>query len=35
VTFLHTLSDALALDPERARVIVEVVAILNRDSLAC
>jgi hypothetical protein len=35
VTFLHTLSDALALEPERARVIVEVVAILNRDSLAC
>ena len=35
VTFLNTLSDALALEPERARVIVEVVAILNRDSLAC
>jgi hypothetical protein len=34
VTFLHTLSDALAVEPERARVIVEVVAILNRDSLA-
>jgi hypothetical protein len=35
VTFLHTLSDALALEPDRARVIVEVVALLNRDSLAC
>jgi len=34
VTFLHTLSDALAVEPERARVILEVVAILNRDSLA-
>ena len=34
LTFLHTLSNALAVDPNRARVILEVVAILNRDSLA-
>ena len=33
-TFLATLSQALAVDSERARVIVDVVAILNRDSLA-
>ncbi|MBM5792649.1 MAG: hypothetical protein FJ057_01680 [Cyanobacteria bacterium K_DeepCast_0m_m1_088] len=33
-TFLTTLSQALAIDGERARVIVDVVAILHRDSLA-
>ncbi len=33
-TFLHSLSSALAVAPDRARVILEVVAILNRDSLA-
>jgi hypothetical protein len=33
-TFLASLSQALAVDSERARVIVDVVAILNRDSLA-
>lgn len=33
-TFLASLSQALAVDPERARLIVEVVAILNRDSMA-
>jgi len=33
-TFLVTLSQALAVESERARVIVDVVAILNRDSLA-
>lgn len=33
-TFLHTLSTALAVEPDRARVILDVVAILNRDSLA-
>ena len=32
--FLASLSQALAVDSERARVIVDVVAILNRDSLA-
>ncbi len=34
VTFLQILSGALAVAPERARMILEVVAILNRDSLA-
>ena len=34
VTFLHTLSEALAVAPDRAQLIVEVIAILNRDSLA-
>lgn len=34
VTFLQTLSAALAVEPERARMILDVVSILNRDSLA-
>jgi len=34
VSFLHTLSAALAVEPERARMILDVVSILNRDSLA-
>ena len=34
-SFLASLSQALALDPARAAQIVEVVAVLNRDSLAC
>lgn len=33
-TFLASLSQALAVDPARATMIVEVVALLNRDSLA-
>jgi len=34
VSFLHTLSAALAVEPERARMILDVVSILNRDCLA-
>lgn len=34
LTFLQTLSSALAIEPDRATVILEVMAILNRDSLA-
>jgi tellurite resistance protein len=33
-SFLESLSQALTLDPARAAQIVEVVAVLNRDSLA-
>jgi len=33
LTFLDQLSKSLAIAPERAHVIVDVVAVLNRDSL--